>query len=42
MRRQAWNHQSHNKQMQQNGTEGLQGKTQLCEQGDPLGDVQEI
>ena len=37
-----WNYRSHNKQMQQIRTEGLQDYTQLDRQGDPLGDVQEI
>ena len=36
------NDQSHNKQMQQISTEGVQGETRLGRQGDPLGNVQEI
>ena len=42
MRGQRWNHQSHNKRMQQISTEGVQGETRLGRQADPLGNVQEI
>ena len=36
------NDQSHNKQMQQISTQGVQGETRLGQQSDPLGNVQEI
>ena len=42
MQWQRWNHQSHNKRMQQIGAEGVLDETRLGRQGDPLGDVQEI
>ena len=37
-----WSYRSHNKRMQQIGTEGVQGETQQGGQSDPLGNVQEI
>ena len=42
MWRQGRNDQSHNKRMQQIGTERVQDKTRLGGQGGPLGNVQEI
>ena len=42
MRWQRQNDQSHNKRMQQISTEGVKVKTRLGQQGDPLGNVQEI
>ena len=42
MQWQRQNDQSHNKQMQQISKEGIQDETLLGQQGDPLGNVQEI
>ena len=42
MRWQRRNDQSHYKRMLQISTEGVQGETQPIQQGDPLGNVQEI